>query len=880
MRAHVLALALVAVPSITACDDLSPMQSGVCGNRVIDPGEDCDTFATQPGTVCRPPGSLGACRFACGPQTDGTSAVCPTGTGCGVDGTCRAPNGSFAAPTQPIPGAFSEILAGDVDGDGRADVVAAGPIDYSVRFFDDMLAVSSTFQSSRGGSSVLLPILRSMTGSGRADLLDSVAGGTLINLGGTDRTFQPTAASSVTVHGISNVRVIALKALPATPGDQLMAMGSVGAVSALAVLDSHGQGQIFAILPASVTMVAGPVAVGRFDEDPVNAPCDELALAFAGGTDVLVYRSCKPDGMGGFGFNTGATPTTVKVASAATVERGPLVLDINGDGHLDLVVGASSCSGCHEIEVAYGVGDGTFHSDPKSIPPTMGDETFSVYPFITGALPLALGDLNGDGIPDQVTASQVLVSAIGPGATVTFAEKAANPGAPWTEAVIADLNKNGIPDVFAGSSQAPNVSFFNGVGDGAGTLDPFTIMTHAPVAHFIVDDFDGDLVKDVALAELASGAETLGDSMSVLFGRAVGAPDPPIGMGQFVGIQEIVSGRFNHAGLVSGVDDLLSSSVANGTTVFGAFAGRGDRVLRSALYLGHVDMTGISESSPVRYAVGSFPTATGPRGVAILGTQSVPPPPKGPIYRVWLIPSDGVGRIATQVISESDVLLPVLDWSNAAMGAVDLDGDGVDELVVLGPAASDTSHGVLAIAHVEVPGGIMPGDTSRIFVFGTPATIDSRVSRDEAGMLSASQTGRLRVADIDGDGHLDVVALATIADPAGGAPSPHVVVFWNDNAAPLQHTTVIPNPAGTTAVDFALLGVDGTAKPRVALLTGTGVFFADFAARSATAAASAMIPASGQRLIAAGDVDGDGVDDLVLADGAGFAVYHGQAVRP
>jgi hypothetical protein len=248
---------------------------------------------------------------------------------------------------------------------------------------------------------------------------------------------------------------------------------------------------------------------------------------------------------------------------------------------------------------------------------------------------------------------------------------------------------------------------------------------------------------------------------------------------------------------------------------------------------------------------------------------------------VWLIPSDGVGRIATQVISESDVLSPALDWAMAAMGAVDLDGDGVDELVVLGPAAApDTSHGALAIARVEAPSGIMPGDTSRIFAFDAPATIDARLRRDEAGMLAASQTGRLRVADIDGDGQKDVVALATIADPAGGAPSPHVVVFWNDKTAPLQHTTVVPNPAGTTAVDFALLGVDGTGKPRLALLTGTGVFFADFAARSATTAASAVIPAAGQRLIAAGDVDGDGVDDLVIADGAGYALYHGQAVRP
>jgi hypothetical protein len=352
-------------------------------------------------------------------------------------------------------------------------------------------------------------------------------------------------------------------------------------------------------------------------------------------------------------------------------------------------------------------------------------------------------------------------------------------------------------------------------------------------------------------------------------------------MGQFVGMQQIVHGKFPVNGVVSGVDDLVSASVTNGTTVFGAFLGRGDRVMRSPLFVGHVDVKGLTSSAPLRYAVGQFPSATGPLGVAIVGTQTFPTPPSGPIYRVWLVPSDGDGRIATQVISESGTLPASVDWSKIALGAVDVDGDGIDELVALGPPApSGSTGGVLAIAHVGVPSNIMPGDTSRVFVFDAPATIDALVRRDEAGMLGASQTGRLRVADLDGDGRRDIVALATVADPSGGAPSPHVVVFWNDKASPFQHTTVVPNPAGTSGVDFALLGADGTATLRVALLTGAGVFLSDFAGRSATTAKTAVIASSGQRLIASGDVDGDGVDDLVLANGAGFVVAHGVAVRP
>ncbi len=88
-------LLVVLAAALAACDDLPPAQEGVCGNQVVDPHEDCDTFAVGEGTLCRPPGSDGACRYACGAH--GAPPHCPEGMGCGVDGTCRAPAGTFVA---------------------------------------------------------------------------------------------------------------------------------------------------------------------------------------------------------------------------------------------------------------------------------------------------------------------------------------------------------------------------------------------------------------------------------------------------------------------------------------------------------------------------------------------------------------------------------------------------------------------------------------------------------------------------------------------------------------------------------------------------------------------------------------------------------------
>jgi hypothetical protein len=530
---YVLALAA----ALVACDDLPAAQDGVCGNRVVDPDEDCDTFAVGAGTFCRPPGSSGQCRYGCGPQADGTAPGCPAGMGCGVDGTCREPSGSFVAGAQPVAGAFAAILVGDVDGDGRADVVGVEAGAVSVSYFDGALALVDAFRTPRGGISLAKPLLRDLSGDGRADLLVAVASGTLVDLGSADRTLVPTACPSISVPGFTDVRVIPLEALPAAPGDEVVVMGTINGASGLGVLEASGQAQLFALLPEPSSALAGHVVVGDLDEDPALSPCDEFAFAFTGAGEVRVYTSCKPDGMGGFAYNTGATPTLVELAGGATVVRGPLLLDANDDGHLDLLVGASSCSGCDEVQIAYGVGDGSFHSDPQTIPASSGDLGFSKYPLVTGPLPLAMGDLNGDGVPDQVTETAVRVSSIGAGNAVTFVDRAVAPGGPWTEAVIADLNHNGILDVLAGSSATAGVDFFNGKGDTAGSFAPFQVHTNAPVAHFAIGDFDGDFVTDVALRESAAAADPLGDSVSILFGRPAGAPEASVSMGHFQAIE-------------------------------------------------------------------------------------------------------------------------------------------------------------------------------------------------------------------------------------------------------------------------------------------------------------------------------------------------------
>jgi len=91
--------------------------------------------------------------------------------------------------------------------------------------------------------------------------------------------------------------------------------------------------------------------------------------------------------------------------------------------------------------------------------------------------------------------------------------------------------------------------------------------------------------------------------------------------------------------------------------------------------------------------------------------------------------------------------------------------------------------------------------------------------------------------------------------------------------------TIVPNPAGQAAIDFALVNT-GAAVPDIALLTSVGVSLARFTGRAPPPPGAPVVHLAGGNLVAAGDVDGDGVADLVVAGEAGFVVFHGQAVRP
>jgi hypothetical protein len=195
------------------------------------------------------------------------------------------------------------------------------------------------------------------------------------------------------------------------------------------------------------------------------------------------------------------------------------VADLNGNGPLDLAIADYSAT---EVTVLTGNGSGEFLPGPGS-PYLVGNDPKSV----------AVGDFNGDGLPDLAIANfedgtvTVLLNA----KTGIFAAATNSPftvGDAPTAVVVGDFNKDGKLDLAFANFYGNNVTLLLGNGSGgftAATGSPFAVGTgpHSMVAA----DFNGDGNLDLAVANATDGTVTvlLGNG-SGGFTAATGSPFP------------------------------------------------------------------------------------------------------------------------------------------------------------------------------------------------------------------------------------------------------------------------------------------------------------------------------------------------------------------
>jgi hypothetical protein len=301
----------------------------------------------------------------------------------------------------------------------------------------------------------------------------------------------------------------------------------------------------------SVAVGLGPVVLAAGDFNGDGKP--DLVVADQNSNAVSVLLNTTP---------SGATSPNFTSAATFNVGNSPLsvaVADINGDGKLDVVVanagdntvsvllnttpsgsmtpsfvpGGTYVTGNGPFSVAVGDfnGDGkpdvavvNFDDDSVSIflnTTTAGSSTASLVEagtFTVGTNPycVAVGDFNGDGLPDLAVANYygdsvtILLNSTVPGSSTA----AFNPGGtPWVQynpisVAVGDFNLDGIPDLAVVNAGSQSVSILLNTTPSGATTANFTDIADLRVGStprsVVVGDFNGDGLPDVAVANQES----------------------------------------------------------------------------------------------------------------------------------------------------------------------------------------------------------------------------------------------------------------------------------------------------------------------------------------------------------------------------------------
>jgi hypothetical protein len=424
----------------------------------------------------------------------------------GADGgSALVCNGSLlpvGLPTSRIGFYPVTAVAGDLNGDGKLDLITAGTLDgLSVLLGqgDGSFAAGQTLGDGPWGvwgpslawadpnGDVWGPslALADLNGDGHLDLV--TVKGPNVRLGKGDGTFAeavsyPTADPSSIALGDLN-------------GD-----GHLDIIAA-----NHGAGTVSVLLGKGDGTFAASVDYPAGDKPWLAVVGD---LNGDGASDLVVVADTAANVLLGEGDGTLGTRVEIQSPLLGSAYLPSAALgDLNGDGKLDLAVGWGNGS----VYILLGEGDGKFGAGKES-----GG----------GGSVCSLLDLNGDGKLDLVKATQggraIVQFGKGDGSFGAATAYSTGTGEAVTFAVPGDFNGDGRIDlaVTFGSSPAGWVRVLLGTGGGAFSQTPEYSTGDGVVVHaFALGDLDGDGILDLATAsEAQHGVPTV----SVLRGRGGG----------------------------------------------------------------------------------------------------------------------------------------------------------------------------------------------------------------------------------------------------------------------------------------------------------------------------------------------------------------------
>jgi hypothetical protein len=199
------------------------------------------------------------------------------------------------------------------------------------------------------------------------------------------------------------------------------------------------------------------------------------------------------------------TLQTSPVLVGATGVVSIVLADLNGDGKLDLVTGPVMSNGWANNHISVALGDGKGGFQPGTRYAVLSPSYLSAS--AVGAL--AVGDLNGDGIPDIGTAGGTILFGDGLGGFPTRADSASSANG---SIMLADFDGDGNTDIIFGNGiwRLPVLQRYRSLAH-RGVRERQGWFTGAPVSGVALPvsmnsiasaDFNGDGIADAVVVGL------------------------------------------------------------------------------------------------------------------------------------------------------------------------------------------------------------------------------------------------------------------------------------------------------------------------------------------------------------------------------------------
>ena len=440
------------------------------------------------------------------------------------------------------------------------------------------------------------------------------------------------------------------------------------------------------------------------------------------------------------------------------------------------------------------------------------------FPVGSDSITVAVGDFNGDGVPDLVVANEgsnnvavLLGNGDGTFRAAQFFPVGINPV--WV--VVGGFNGNRVQDLAVPNINANNISVLLGNGDGTFPAGRTFAVGSLPTS-VTVGDFNGDGKLDLAAANWNSG------DVSVLLGNGDGTFQPARTFPSGTNPISPAVGDFNRDGL----PDLAVANYGNNN--ISVLLGNGDGTFRPAVYFP-------AGTLPSFVAVGQFNadgildlavTNAWSNDVSVLlgngdGTFQAP--------RSFAVGSSPLSAAVADINGDGRLDLAVANYGNPSVG-------DLGNVVVLLGNGDGTFQPALPFTVGTNPESVVVGDFNRdgkldlavanfhsnsvsvlINTSGAPAPTYTLSASPSSVTVTQGSTGSSTITVSPLNGFTSSVTLS-----ASGLPSGVTAAFSPNPTTTTSTLTLTANPTATTGtVTVTITGTSGTLPPKTTALTLT-----------------------------------------------------------